>query len=82
MTTTTEATKQRGPRPIFRAWLVTDATHPETGEAKPRWTELTGLWPTKTGTGYSGGLAKPLPEGMTGRLVILPAHIPAGEPTA
>jgi hypothetical protein len=72
MTTTTETAKPRGPRPTFRAWLVTDATHPETGEAKPLWTEITGLWPTKTGSGFSGGITKPLPP-TGGRLVILPA---------
>ena len=83
MTTKTETEKQRGPRPVFRAWLVTDATHPETGEAKPLWTEVTGLWPTKTGSGYSGALNKPFPA-TTGRLVILPARIgaPGEQPTA
>jgi hypothetical protein len=83
MTTNTEPAKQRGPRPTFRAWLVTDATHPETGESKPLWTEVTGLWPTKTGSGFSGALTKPLPV-TTGRLVILPAHVgaPGNQPAA
>jgi hypothetical protein len=71
----TAQAKQPGDRPTFRAWLVTDAADPQTGEVKPLWTELTGLWPTKTGSGMSGPLTKPLPFTTGGRLVILPATV-------
>jgi hypothetical protein len=79
----TAQAKHTGNRPTLRVWLVTDAPHPDTGEVKPMWTEVTGLWPTKTGSGYSGALTKPV-QFTTGRLVVLPAHVghPAGQPTA
>jgi hypothetical protein len=71
----TAEAKQSGPRPTHRAWIVTDAADPQTGEVKPLWTEMTGLWPTKSSTGLSGPLTKPLPLTSGGRLVILPATV-------
>ena len=70
--TKTAAAKQPGPRRTFRAWLV---TNPAGDDGKPLWTEVTGLWPTKTGSGLSGPVTKPLPMTSGGRLVILPATV-------
>lgn len=68
--TQTETQAPRAPeRPHFRAWLVQDDK-----EGNPVWQELTGLWPTKSGTGYRGAIRKPV-TATTGRLVILPAAI-------
>jgi len=68
-----------GNRPTHRAWLVID--HPDA--EKPSWNELTGLWPTKKGSGLSGTVNKPVPlaEGiLTGRLVVLPARMRPDRP--
>ena len=65
--TNTERKTRAKARPHFRAWLVQDS---EDGES--RWTELSGLWPTKSGKGFRGGLRTPV-SATTGRLVILPA---------
>ncbi|MFG6554968.1 hypothetical protein [Sulfitobacter sp. 1A16808] len=59
-------------RPRYRAWLVQD-----TEDGKGAWTEITGLWPTKTGKGFSGSIRKPL-AAAEGRLVILPAIVNPG----
>jgi len=59
--------KGNGERPRFRAWLVTDKP-----DGTAEWTELAGLWSTKTGTGYSGALRQPV-AAAAGRIVILPA---------
>lgn len=60
-------------KPLYRVWVVQD--RPDGG--KPRWTELSGLWPLKTGKeGYSGRVDTPvaLRDGkLTGRIVVLPA---------
>lgn len=66
-TQTNQAETPRGSRPSFRAWLVQD-----TPEGEAHWTELSGLWPTKSGKGFKGALRTPL-AATTGRLVILPA---------
>lgn len=69
-----QTTAQRGSRPQFRAWLVQDTPN---GEA--HWTELSGLWPTKSGNGYKGNLQIPV-NAATGRIVILPAKFkPEGQ---
>ena len=52
---TQDQTKSAGARPKFRAWLVQD-----TPEGEAHWTELSGLWPTKSGTGFKGALRTPL----------------------
>lgn len=57
----------KGSRPGFRAWLVQD-----TPEGEARWTELSGLWPTKSGKGFKGALSTPV-AATEGRIVILPA---------
>ena len=49
-------------RPSFRAWLVQD-----TPEGEARRTELSGLWPTKSGAGFKGGLRTPV-SATTGRI--------------
>lgn len=57
-------------KPACRIWLVQDI------EGQAHWTELSGLWPTKSGSGYSGMIRKsiPVPSGvLTGRLVVMPA---------
>lgn len=59
--------------PRFRAWLVQDRE----GKA-PLWIEITGLWPTKSGTGYCGQLRKPL-AATGGRLVVLLASLKPGK---
>ena len=68
-----DQTKSTGSRPKFRAWLVQDM--PE-GEA--HWTELSGLWPTKSGKGFKGNLVTPL-AATEGRFVILPASFKPGK---
>lgn len=72
-TETNDQPKNTGSRPKFRAWLVQDA--PE-GEA--HWTELSGLWRTKSGKGFKGNLTTPL-AATEGRLVILPASFKPGK---
>lgn len=70
MTTETEThdeNKPAGARPKFRVWLVQD-----TPEGEPHWTDLAGLWPTKSGKGFKGALSTPI-AATEGRLVILPA---------
>ena len=57
----------QGTRPNFRVWLVQD-----TPDGQAQWTELSGLWPTKSGNGYKGNLRVPV-NAATGRLVVLPA---------
>lgn len=64
-----EQEKPAANRPRYRAWLVQD-----TEDGKGTWTEITGLWPTKTGKGFSGSIRKPLAT-TEGRLVILPAIV-------
>jgi len=59
--------KPSGTRPKFRAWLVQD-----TPEGEAHWTELSGLWPTKSGKAFKGNLRTPI-AATEGRLVILPA---------
>ncbi len=80
MTTQTQNTAEQAPkgsRPKFRAWLVQD-----TPEGEAHWTELSGLWPTKSGAGFKGTLRTPL-AATEGRIVILPASFkPAGEGTS
>jgi hypothetical protein len=71
--TTQNTEEKKGVRPNFRAWLVQD-----TEEGEPRWTELSGLWPTKSGAGFKGALRTPL-AATTGRLVILPATFKPGK---
>ena len=66
-TTTPTAEATSGPRPTFRAWIVQDGP-----DGKPVWTELSGLWPAKSGKGYSGTLKGPLAV-TGGRIVITPA---------
>lgn len=60
----------KGARPTHRLWLVQ-------GEGKEgTWTEITALWPTKSGNGHTGIADKLLPilgNHMKGRLVVLPA---------
>ena len=73
-TETAKRPQSTGRRPTHRAWLVTDRPDSD----KPLWTELTGLWPTRKGSGLSGGVARPvaLADGfLTGHLVILPARM-------
>lgn len=54
-------------RPIYRAWFVQDGE-----DGKSIWTELSGLWPTKSGNGYRGAI-KQSQMLDRGRLVVLPA---------
>lgn len=68
-----DQTKSTGSRPKFRAWLVQD-----TPEGEAHWTELSGLWPTKSGKGFKGNLTTPL-AATEGRLVILPASFKPGK---
>lgn len=63
-------------RPQFRVWLVQD-----NGDGNPVWTELSGLWPNKSGKGYHGAYRKH-PTDLTGRIVILPASFDKKEPAA
>ena len=71
--TTTQTAK--GDKPAFRAWLTQDRP-----DGTTLWTEVSGLWPTKSATGYSGRISNPI-TATAGRLVILPATInPAAEP--
>lgn len=70
---TNEQSKPAGARPKFRAWLVQD-----TPEGEAHWTELSGLWPTKSGKGFKGALTTPL-AATEGRLVILPATFKPGK---
>lgn len=70
---TQDQTNSAGARPKFRAWLVQD-----TPEGEAHWTELSGLWPTKSGTGFKGALRTPL-AATEGRLVILPATFKPGK---
>jgi hypothetical protein len=72
-TETNDQSKSAGSRPKFRAWLVQD-----TPEGEAHWTELSGLWPTKSGKGFKGNLTTPL-AATEGRLVILPASFKAGK---
>ncbi len=72
-TTNQEQEKPSGTRPNFRAWLVQD-----TPEGEAHWTELSGLWPTKSGKGFKGSLKTPI-AATTGRLVILPATFKPGK---
>ena len=69
----TETNGSAKTRPNFRAWLVQD-----TPEGEARWTELSGLWPTKSGAGFKGGLRTPI-SATTGRIVILPASFKPAE---
>lgn len=64
--TTTKTAK--GAKPAFRAWLVTEGPN-----GKDTWTELAALWPSRSGAGHSGPLARGF-AATTGRIVILPAH--------
>lgn len=61
----------KGARPSHRLWLVR-------GEGKEAvWTEITALWPTKSGNGYTAVADTLLPimaNHMKGRLVVLPAR--------
>ena len=66
-TQTQPAEKPSGTRPKFRAWLVQD-----TAEGEAHWTELSGLWPTKSGKGFKGSLRAPI-AATAGSFVILPA---------
>ena len=54
-------------KPTCRVWLVQDRE----GQ-KPLWTELAGLWPTKSGNGHSGKLMQPV-AALARRVVVLPA---------
>lgn len=72
-TETNDQSKSTGLRPKFRAWLVQD-----TPEGEAHWTELSGLWPTKSGKGFKGNLTTPL-AATEGRLVILPASFKPGK---
>jgi hypothetical protein len=72
-TETNDHAKSTGSRPKFRAWLVQD-----TPEGEAHWTELSGLWPTKSGKGFKGNLTTPL-AATEGRLVILPASFKPGK---
>ncbi|WP_157956303.1 hypothetical protein [Acuticoccus yangtzensis] len=58
---------QAGQRPQFRAYIVRED---EDGQAE--WTEISGLWPTKSLAGFSGTLQTPIAV-TNGRLVIMPA---------
>ncbi|MEM1363956.1 MAG: hypothetical protein AAGF94_20040 [Pseudomonadota bacterium] len=69
----TNSSQEKGQRPSFRAWLVQDQ---DGGE--PIWIELSGLWPTKSGKGYSGSLKTPVST-TTGRIVIMPAMDKPGD---
>ena len=68
----------KGARPSHRLWLVR-------GEGKEaEWTEISALWPTKSGNGHTGIADKLLPilaNHMKGRIVVLPAKFkPEGSP--
>lgn len=60
-------------RPAFRAFIVQDREG-----AEPIWTELVGLWPTKSGKGFTGTLRKPIAF-TGGRIVVLPANANPGK---
>lgn len=67
--------RKNGRAPASRLWLVTGEGETAT------WTEITALWPTKKGGGFTGMADKLLPimaNHMKGRLVILPAKRKAG----
>lgn len=66
----------KGSRPRFRVWLVQD-----TPEGEAHWTELSGLWPTKSGKGFKGALSTPI-AATEGRIVILPATFKPAEEAA
>ena len=65
----TEVQTAKGMRPTHQLWLVQ-------GQGKAAaWTEITALWPTKSGNGHTGTADKLLPilaNHMKGRLVVLP----------
>lgn len=70
MAETKAANGKAGKRPTHRVWHVEGM-----GEAAS-WTEICALWPTKKGTGLSGGVDSflPAPGGhLQGRIVVLPA---------
>ena len=69
----TAAGKSPGTRPQFRVWLVQ-----ETPDGETNWTELCGLWPTKSGKGFKGALKAPL-AATEGRIVVLPATAKSGK---
>ena len=76
MTDATQTNTQERPsgtRPAWRLWLVQD-----TPEGEAHWTELSGLWPTKSGKGFKGTLRTPL-AATTGRIVVLPATFKPGK---
>lgn len=66
-------TRKSTERPRYRAWLVQDGA-----DGSPHWSEVTGLWPTKSGTGFCGSIRKPV-AATAGRLVILPANLKPGK---
>lgn len=72
-TQTNTQDKPSGTRPTWRLWLVQD-----TPEGETRWTELSGLWPTKSGKGFKGALRTPLAAAQ-GRIVVLPATFKPGK---
>lgn len=68
MTNTSPETKTEAVRPQFRVWLVQ-----EHEEGKTTWTEVSGLWPNKSGQGFHSEYRDRQAIPMTGRIVVLPA---------
>lgn len=71
------ATATKAERPQYRLWLVQDRSDRD----EPDWTELSGLWPRRSGEGFSGHVDRPvaLRDGkIVGRLVVLPARFRPG----
>ncbi len=69
--TQTDPTNEKGRRPTHRLWWVQDD-----GDEK-EWTEVTGLWPTRSGKGLHASVPDPLLpaflNGQPGRFVVHPA---------
>jgi hypothetical protein len=63
----------QGSRPLYRVYLVEDQP-----EGNPKWTELSGLWPTKTGTGFKGNLKTPI-AATGGRIIVMPVKNETGD---
>lgn len=71
-TTTKQPEGAAKAKPTYRVWLVQDRGDGQ----RPDWTDLTGLWPLKTGKpGFTGFVDRPVAirDGkLMGRIVVLP----------
>lgn len=66
--TTTEENQTSSRNPTHRLWMVEDQDGKE-----PAWTEIAPLWPTKSGSGFTGRIERSNVFPAGARLVITPA---------